>query len=61
MMILDFILKELSSYRLNTKFTYKLEEYNKITCFDVLINRIIFNEMEKSVYRKKENTDIYIN
>ena len=37
---IDFILKELSSYHLNTKFTYELEEYNKITCFDVLINRI---------------------
>ena len=40
---------------------YELEENNKINFFDVLINRISFNEIETSVYRKKVNTDIYIN
>ena len=58
---IDFILKELNSYHPNIKFTYELEENNKITFLDVLINRISFNEIETSVYRKESNTDIYIN
>ena len=58
---IDFILKELNSDYLNIKFTYELEENNKITFLDVLINRISFNEIETSVYRKKSKTDIYIN
>ena len=40
---------------------YKLEENNKITFFDLLINRISFNEIEGNVYKKKSNTDIYVN
>ena len=56
----DFILKELSSYHPNIKFTYELEENDKITFLDVLINRISFHKIEKIVYRKKRNTDIYI-
>ena len=43
------------------EFTYELEENNKITFLNVLINRISFNEIETSVYRKESNTDIYIN
>ena len=58
---IDFIIKELNSYHPNSKFKYELEEYNRITFLDVLINRISFNEIETSVYRKKSNTDIYIN
>ena len=38
----------------------ELEENNKITFLDVLINRISFNEIETGFYRKKANTDIYI-
>ena len=56
-----FILKELNSYHSNLKFTYELEGNNKITFLDVLINRISFKEIKTSVYRKKSNTDIYIN
>ena len=56
-----FILKELNSYHPRIKFTYELEENNKITFLDVLINRISLNEIETNVYRKKSNTDIYIN
>ena len=44
----------------NIKFTYELEENNKITFFDVLINRISFGEIETSACRKKSNTEIYI-
>ena len=58
---ISFILKELNSYHPNIKFTYEVEENNKITFLDVLINRISFNEIEASVYRKESNTDIYIN
>ena len=58
---IHFILKELNSYHSNIKFTYELEGNKKITFLDVLINRIRFNEIETSVYRKKSNTDIYIN
>ena len=32
-----------------------------MTFLDVLINRICFNEIETRIYRKKSNTDIYIN
>ena len=32
-----------------------------MTFIDVLVNRISFNEIEASVYRKESNTDIYIN
>ena len=42
---IDFILKELSSYHPNINFTYELEESNKITFVDVLINRSSFNEI----------------
>ena len=58
---IGFILKELNSYHPNIKFTYELEENNKITFLNVLINRINFSEIETSVYRKESNTDIYIN
>ena len=57
--MIDFILKELKSYHPNIKFTYELEEDNKIVFLDVLINRINPNEIETSVYKKKTNTDIY--
>ena len=57
---IDFIIKESNSDHPNIKFTYELAENNKITSFDVL-NRISFNEIETSIYRKKANTDIYIN
>ena len=59
--MIELILEELNSYHPNIKFTYELEEDNKITFLDVLINRINFNEIETSVYRKTTNTDIYIN
>ena len=39
---IDFVLKELNFYHPNIIFTYELEENNKITFLDVLINRIIF-------------------
>ena len=55
---IGFILKESNFYHPNIKFTYELEENNKITFLDVLINRISFNEIETSVYRKESNTDI---
>ena len=58
---IDFILKELSSYHPNIKFAYELEENNKITFRDFLKNRMSFNEIETSIYRKKSNIDIYIN
>ena len=58
---IGFVLKELNSYHPNIKFTYELEENNKITFLDVIINRISFNEIETNVYRKESNTDIYIN
>ena len=50
---IGFILKELNSYHPNIKFMYELEENNKITFLDVLINRISFNEIETSVYRER--------
>ena len=58
---IDFILKELNSYYPNIKFACELEENNKITFLDVLMNRMSFNEIETSVCRNKSNTDIYIN
>ena len=57
----DLIWEELNSYHPNIKLMYKLEENNKITFLDLLINRISFNEKEGTVYKKKSNTDIYIN
>ena len=58
---IDFILKELSSYHPNITFAYELEENNKITFRDFLKNRMSFNEIETSIYRKKSNIDIFIN
>ena len=56
-----FTLKELNSYNPDIILTYELEENNKITFLDVLINRISFSDIETSVDRKNSNTDIYIN
>ena len=58
---IDFILKELNSYHPNIKVTYKLEENNKITLLEMIIDRISFKEIGTGVYRKEQNTDIYIN
>ena len=42
---INFILKELNSYHPNLKFTYELEENNKITFLEVLLNRITTSEL----------------
>ena len=55
------IQKELNRYHNNIKFTYELEDNDKIAFLDVLIRKTGKNEIETSVYRKETNTDIYMN
>ena len=52
---------ELNSYHRCIKFTYDLEQDNKISFLDVLITKTSNKNIETSVYRKPTNTDIYMN
>ena len=55
------IQQALNSFHDNIKFTYELEQDNKISFLDVLITRYNNGEMETRVYRKPTHTDIYLN
>ena len=52
---------ELNAFHRNIKFTHELEEENSLPFLDVLVKRNDNDDIETSVYRKKTNTDIYMN
>ena len=52
---------KLNEFHQNIKFTSELEADRKMPFLDVLIQINSDNEIETSVYRKKTNTDIYMN
>ena len=58
---IEFVLEKLSSYHPNIQFTHEVEENQKTTFLDVLITRTRDNKLEKTVFRKETNTDLYIN
>ena len=58
---IEFVLEKLNSYHLNIQFTHEIEENQKITFLDVLVIRTRDNKLEKTVFRKETNTDLYIN
>ena len=57
----EFVLEKLSRYHPNIQFTHEIEENQKITFLDVLITRTRDDKLEKTVFRKETNTDLYIN
>ena len=54
------VLEELNRYHPSIKFTYEVEESNKIPFLDVLITNKN-GSLQTSVYRKSTNTDVYMN
>ena len=57
----EFVLEKLSRYHPNIQFTHEIEENQEITFLDVLITRTRDDKLEKTVFRKETNTDLYIN
>ena len=57
---INHVLELLNSFHSNIKFTTEIEKENKISFLDILIicNKDVVNT---TVYRKKTNTDLYIN
>ena len=56
----DFILTKLNSYHPNIQFTFELEKNKQITFLDVLVKRMVTNQIETCVHRKETSTDLYI-
>ena len=57
----EFVLEKLIRYHPNIQFTHEIEENQKITFLDVHITRTKDDKLEKTVFRKETNTDLYIN
>ena len=57
---INHVLELLNSFHSNVKFTIEIEKENKIASLDILLirNKDLVNT---TVYRKKTNTDLYIN
>ena len=57
---INHVLKSLNGFPSNIKFTIQIEKENKIAFLDILL---IYNYdlINTTVYRKKTNTDLYIN
>ena len=53
------VLESLNSFNSNIKFTVEIEEGNKIAFLDISIR--YKDLINTTVYRKKTNTDLYIN
>ena len=58
---IEFLFEKLNSYQPNIQFTHEIEENQKITFLDVLITPTRDKKLETTVFRKKTNTDLYIN
>ena len=59
--MVDEVKTKLNEFHQNIRFTSELEADRKMPFLDVLIQVNSDNEIETSVYRKKTNTDIYMN
>ena len=57
----EFVFEKLIRYHPNIQFTHEIEENQKITFLDVHITRTRDDKLEKTVFRKETNTDLYIN
>ena len=56
---ISHVLESLNSFHSNIKFTIEIQKENKIAFLDILIHsKTLINT---TVYRKKTNTDLYIN
>ena len=58
---IDYVMKKLNTYHQQIQFTYELEKYQKILFLDVSIRRLTHGKLERTVFRKETNTDIYMN
>ena len=57
---ISHVLESLNSFHSNIKFTVKIEKGNIIAFLDILL--ILYKDLiNTAVYRKKTNTDLYIN
>ena len=56
----DLVTEKLNEFHENIKFTHEIEKEGKISFLDVLLIRIN-NCIETTVFRKKTDTDIYLN
>ena len=56
----DLVTEKLHEFHENIKFTHEIEKEGKISFLDVLLIRID-NRIETTVFRKKTDTDIYLN
>ena len=54
-------MKKLNTYHQQIQFIYELEKYQKILFLDVSIRRLTHGKLERTVFRKETNTDIYMN
>ena len=57
----DYVLKMLYDFHRNIQFTYEVETDSKILFLDVLVIRDSNNNINRTVYRKSTNNDIYLN
>ena len=57
---ISHVLESLNSFHSNIKFTVEIEKGNKIAFLDILLIRYK-DLINTTVYRKKTNTDLYIN
>ena len=58
---IDYVLKVLNGFHRNIQFTYEVETDSKIFFLDVLVIRDSSNNINRTVYRKSTNNDIYLN
>ncbi len=57
----NHVVEKLESFHENIKFTYELEKESRISFLDVLLIRSADGPVESTVFRKKTDTDIYLN
>ena len=58
---IDYVLKMLNGFHRNIQFTYEVETDSKNSFLDVLVIRDSNNNINRTVYRKSTNNDIYLN
>ena len=58
---IDTVQKALNAFEAKIQFTYEIEKDNQLSFLDVLIEKNSNNRLITKVYRKKTNTDTYMN
>ena len=57
--LLSIVLSKLNGYHKDIKFTYEIENGDKLPFLDLILIRKDY-EVETTVYRKSTNSDIYL-